>query len=208
MNVRIKICGITRYEDAKTAVNLGVDALGFIFFEKSSRYVTVEQARAIIRKLPPFVSRVGVFVDQESSLINEIAAFTGIDTVQLHGSETPEYCSEINLPVIKAFSVRQDSDIAVLSTYKTAGYLLDTWRKDMFGGTGATFDWSIAKRACSTHDNVIIAGGLGPSNIIEALQAAHPYGVDLNSGVEIRPGEKNPHKMRDVINLIRKWKPS
>lgn len=208
MSVRIKICGITRYEDARIAVNLGVDALGFIFYKKSPRYVTPDQAGAIIRRLPPFVSRVGVFVNEEIETIKEIAAVTGIDTLQLHGSESEDFCSKMSLPVIKSFSVKSDSDISVLASYKTAGYLLDTWHQELHGGTGIAFDWTIAKRACSVYDNVVLAGGLGPTNVLEALQAVNPYGIDVSSGVEIMPGIKNPHKMRDLVNLVRKWKPA
>lgn len=206
MPVRIKICGITRYEDAKVAVSLGVDALGFIFYPKSPRCVTPEQALAIIRQLPTFVNRVGVFVDEDPSTIANVARFAQLDTIQLHGKETPEQCRAVPFPVIKAFAVSPESDITVMEQYDVAAYLLDTWHADLHGGSGMTFDWSIARRACTGYSNVILAGGLGPTNIEEALDVVGPFGVDLNSGVEIRPGIKNPHKMRDAVTIIKNWR--
>jgi phosphoribosylanthranilate isomerase len=206
MNVRIKICGITRIEDAKTAAHLGVDALGFIFVKKSPRYIEPQTAAEIIRVLPPFVSRVGVFIDETIETIVEICKIAKIDTVQLHGSESPEFCAKIPFPVIKAISVKDDTDITIIDTYVSSGILLDTWSTGMSGGTGKTFDWNIAKKACSRNERIILAGGLGPSNIEEALQSVQPYGVDINSGVEIKPGIKNPHKIRDVVRLVRNWK--
>jgi phosphoribosylanthranilate isomerase len=199
---------MTRLEDAKIAANLGVDALGFIFYQKSPRFITPDNARNIIFKLPPFISRVGVFVNEEYATIMAIARHCGLDTIQLHGDETPEFCNSIQLPVVKSFSVKPDTDIATLNNYKTAGLLLDTWAGAMHGGSGKTFDWRIAKKACEQHDNVILAGGLGPSNLEEALNAVFPYGVDLNSGVEIMPGVKNPHKISDAIRIIKNWKAS
>lgn len=206
MGVRIKICGITRFEDARVAANLGVDALGFIFFKKSPRYIAPEEAAKIIRQLPPFISRVGVFVNEELPSILEIAQIAGIDTLQLHGTESPDFCDQSPLPVLKTFSVKPDMNFSILDTYKTAGFLLDTWNSNMYGGSGKTFDWTIAKNICARFNNVVIAGGLGASNIEEALDMVHPYGIDISSGVEIMPGVKNPHKMRDVVKIVKNWK--
>ncbi len=205
MHMRIKICGITRYSDAKAAASLGVDALGFIFYEKSPRHISPESAATIIAQLPPFISRVGVFVDESPEKVIAIARAAGIDTLQLHGIESPSYCARMPLPVIKAFSINQGTDLSVLDQYRTAGFLLDTWSLDHRGGTGKTFDWSIAAEACRKSDRIILAGGLNPGNIEEAIETVHPYGVDINSGVEIRPGEKNPHKMRQLVQAIRSW---
>jgi phosphoribosylanthranilate isomerase len=205
MSVRIKICGITRYEDAKAAEGLGVDALGFVFYNKSPRYIRPEDAAVIIRQLPPFVSRVGVFVDEEIDKVVAIARATGVDTVQLHGTESPRYCSKMPLPVIKAFSIEPSTDLSLLGEYSVAGFLLDTWTAGMRGGTGRTFDWSIARSACIKHDRVILAGGLNPTNIEEALETVQPYGIDISSGVEIKPGIKNPRKMRDAVLVVRAW---
>lgn len=206
MPVRIKICGMTRYEDARVACNLGVDALGFIFHPKSKRFITPEQAREIIRKLPPYVSRVGVFVDTPTDDVISVARYCQLDTIQLHGNESPEFCEGIPYPVVKTIAIGPETSLAILDQYSPSGFLLDTWSNSGSGGTGKTFDWRIAAKACQTRSNVILAGGLGPSNILDALNTVKPYGIDLNSGVEISPGIKNPLKMRDCVNLVRSWK--
>jgi phosphoribosylanthranilate isomerase len=206
MPVRIKICGITQYEDARIATNLGVDALGFIFYPKSPRYIAPAQAAEITRRLPPFISRVGVFVDEEMSMLLEISQFAGIDTIQLHGTESPTYCKKIPYPVIKSFSIEPTSDLSLLEQYEVSGFLLDTWHAELRGGTGRTCNWTMAQRACMQYNTIILAGGLGPTNIEEALEKVNPFGVDINSGVEIKPGIKNPHKMREAINIAKKWK--
>jgi len=205
MSVRIKICGITRYEDAKVAESLGVDALGFVFYQKSPRYIRPEEAALIIRQLPPFVSCVGVFVDEEIDRVTAVARATGIDTVQLHGNESPHYCCKIPLPVIKAFSIEPATDLSLLEQYHVAALLLDTWSFGRCGGTGKKFDWSIARSACIKYDRVILAGGLNPTNLEEALETVQPYGIDIASGVEIKPGIKNPRKMRDAVQVVRAW---
>jgi len=202
--MRIKICGITRCEDARTAASLGVDALGFIFCSQSPRYISPANAAEITKKLPPFVSRVGVFVDENPQRVLEAARIAGIDTIQLHGNESPEYCASIPLPVIKVFSIHAHFDVSVIAAYKNvSGILLDTWDPERRGGSGNTFDWSAANRARDMNDTVILSGGLGPSNIREAIETVHPYAVDVNSGVEISPGVKSPYKMRDVINAVK-----
>jgi phosphoribosylanthranilate isomerase len=205
MHVKIKICGITRFEDARIAASLGVDALGFIFSPGSPRYIEPSAVREIIRHLPPFCSKVGVFVDTPVAAIIDIARLSGIDTVQLHGAEVPEACAKIPFPVIKAFSVHPEIDINSFERYNVSGYLLDTWDQKSKGGTGKTFDWSIAERAARKYKSLILAGGLGPTNIKEALDQVVPYGIDVNSGVEIKPGVKNPQKMHDVIELVKHW---
>jgi phosphoribosylanthranilate isomerase len=202
--MRIKICGITRYEDARVAAGLGVDALGFIFSSQSPRYISPANAAEIIRRLPPFVSKVGVFVDEDPQRLLEVIRISGIDTVQLHGSEPPQYCASVPLPVIKVFPVREDFSVNVFSAYKTAGYLLDTWDPELKGGSGRRFDWSAAVAACGVSDTVILSGGLGPSNIQEAIDTVRPYAVDVNSGVEISPGIKNPYKMREVVSIVKR----
>jgi phosphoribosylanthranilate isomerase len=206
MPVRIKICGITRFEDARVAVSLGVDALGFIFHPPSPRYISPQAARRIIRELPPLVTKVGVFVNESAERIAEVVAQSGVDCVQLHGDETPDECECLQLPVIKAFSIAPGADLSVLDAYSVSAFLLDTWDGGLRGGTGRTFDWTLAEKAARTHDAVILAGGLGPTNIKEALDMVRPYGVDVNSGVEISPGVKNPQKMRDVVAIVKAWK--
>ena len=205
--IRIKICGITREEDALTAAWLGVDALGFIFAGKSPRYITPEAVAKITAALPPFISRVGVFVDADEETVINTARIAGIDTLQLHGSETPEFCSRMPFPVIKALGLRPDFDYSLLEAYPVAGILLDSWDKGLQGGSGITGDWNLARRITDRCRNVILAGGLGPSNVESAVEAVQPYGVDLNSGVEIMPGVKNPHKMREAVRIIRHRRP-
>jgi phosphoribosylanthranilate isomerase len=206
MSIKVKICGITNYEDAKTATNVGVDALGFIFYTKSPRCIHPVQAREIIKRLPPFVSRVGVFVNDDAETIMSIVQQTGIDTIQLHGDELPSLCEQLPLTTIKAFSVGANFDAKMLDKYPVNGYLLDTWNDSLKGGSGKTFDWSIARTITQYRHNIILAGGLGPTNISEALEAVQPYAVDFNSGVEIKPGLKNPRKMRDAVNIVKAWK--
>jgi len=205
LQVKIKICGITQYEDARIAANLGVDALGFIFCPRSPRCIQPSGARDIIRRLPPFISRVGVFVDADEETILSTIRVSGIDTLQLHGAETPQFCNRMPLPVIKSFSVHADFDLQALEQYPTAGHLLDTWDDKSKGGTGRRFDWSVAVRAAQKFHAVILAGGLGPANILEAMERVRPFAVDVNSGVEIKPGIKNPQKMHDVVDLVRRF---
>ncbi len=203
--IRIKICGITQYDDAKTAVSLGVDALGFVFHPASPRYIHPEAARDIIARLPPFVSKVGVFVNETAETIFSVMSQAGIDTVQLHGDETPDFANALSCPVVKAFGVKPGFDIATLAPYKVSGYLLDTW-SEARGGSGATFDWSLAQQATKRYANVILAGGLNPANVREALESVIPYAVEFNSGVEIKPGVKNHYKMREAVEIVRSWK--
>ena len=206
--IRIKVCGITREEDALVAAHSGVDALGFIFSEKSPRYITPHKAAEIIATLPPYISRVGVFVNETAETILSIAREASLDTIQLHGSEPPAFCRDIPFPVIKALGLQPDFDYAQLDEYPVAGILLDTWDKGLKGGSGIAGDWSVAKRVSDRYQSIILAGGLGPANLERALDQVQPYGIDLNSGVEIMPGVKNAHKIREAVKIIRTWKPS
>lgn len=198
---------MTRLGDALAAVRLGVDALGFIFVKKSPRYITPEKAAKIIAKLPPFISRVGVFVNESPEVVTHIAVKAGLDTVQLHGDESEEVCRQIPYTVVKAFGLRPDFDFAQLATFPAAGFLLDTWKGELKGGSGVCGDWSIAKAATERCDRIILAGGLNPTNVKDALDMVMPYGVDLNSGVEDMPGVKNLQKMRDAVAAVRAWHP-
>jgi phosphoribosylanthranilate isomerase len=200
---RIKICGITRVEDALAAARLGVDALGFIFVPASPRYIRPVDAAEIIKRLPPFVSKAGVFVNEEPRLVLEACRTAGTDIVQLHGDEPPEYCAGFPLPVVKVFSVGTDFDPSVMRRYDAAGYLLDTWDPKLRGGSGNTFDWSIAAKACDMFDTVILSGGLNPLNVREAVEAARPYAVDLNSGVEVSPGVKDHDKIKAAVSIVK-----
>ena len=199
--VRIKICGITRPSDALAAISAGADALGFNFWPKSKRYVAPATARAIIATLPPFVTTVGVFVDAERSEIERIAALTGIRALQLHGDEPPPACVGYALPVIKALRVGADFSAAWFTRYEVRAYLLDAPTVG-YGGGGAVFDWN---RLAGIHAGVplILAGGLTPDNVAEAIATVRPYAVDVASGVEASPGIKDPEAMRRFVANVR-----
>lgn len=197
--LKIKICGITNIKDALSSLNYGADALGFVFYSKSPRAITPEDAKEIISSLPPFVTTIGVFVDKTREEIEQIASFTGVDTVQLHGSETPE-CCDINKKVIKAFRIKELSDLDPLSRYKRiSAFLLDTYSPDTIGGTGQIFNWEIAVEAKKL-GRIILAGGLTPENIEEAVRFVQPYAVDVASGVEGKTkGIKDLKKLKSFI---------
>ena len=192
--VKVKICGITNLEDALMAVEAGADALGFVFFTGSSRYISPDQAAAIIRLLPPFVQTVGLFVNEELATVNFVADQCGLDMVQLHGEESPDYCTAVKRRVIKAFRVKDESSLNDMPNYPVAGYLLDAWSPVAHGGTGTTFNWDIAAKAAASHA-VILAGGLTPENVAGAISAVRPYAVDVSSGVESAPGSKDAGKV-------------
>jgi phosphoribosylanthranilate isomerase len=197
--VQVKICGITTLEDARAAVDAGVDALGFVFYPPSPRYVTPEQAEQIIRALPPFVTTVGLFVDVACDTVNDIAARCGLDRVQLHGRETPEFCCQITRPVIKAIRIKDAESLTHVPDYKVSAYLLDAYVEGALpGGTGASFSWELVARA-KPYGPVILAGGLTPENIEVAVTRIRPYGVDVSSGVERVPGIKDHQKVCQFI---------
>jgi phosphoribosylanthranilate isomerase len=200
--VRVKICGITTRDDALMAVEAGADALGFVFFEKSPRCVSPQKAANIIRDLPPFVQTVGLFVNEESNQVNWTADFCGLDLVQLHGEEDPDYCVDIHRRVIKAFRVKDAASLAGIRRYQVAGHLLDAWSPLSRGGTGQTFDWGLVTGA-GTVNQFILAGGLNPDNIADAVRTVSPYAVDVSSGVESVPGRKDPEKVRAFIRRAR-----
>jgi phosphoribosylanthranilate isomerase len=200
--VKVKICGITNLEDALVAVEAGADALGFVFFQGSSRYISPENAAAIICRLPPFVQTVGLFVNEKSAIVNAIADQCGVDIVQLHGEESPEYCQAITRRVIKAFRVKDASSLETLSDYRVAGWLLDTWSPVAHGGTGTTFNWDIAAHAAASRP-IILAGGLTPENVAEAAVTVRPYAVDVSSGVESEPRKKCAGLVNQFISAIR-----
>jgi len=203
--VKIKVCGITNAEDASMAVQLGADALGFIF-AKSPRRIRPEKARNIIQKMPPFVTTVGVFVDQDLGTIRKIMGLCGLDMVQLHGDETPAFCRKLAPHAVKAFRLKDALSLKPMASYrgKVRALLLDTFQEGVAGGTGATFDWSLAREAVGLGMPVILSGGLGPSNIQQAVRMVKPYAVDVNSGIEKSPGKKDPALTRDLMEQVRK----
>ena len=204
--VRIKICGITNLEDALLAAGLGADALGFIFYPKSPRKVAPDMARAIIAQLPPFVTTVGVFVDEDAALVRDLAARVGLDWLQLHGQESPEYCRSLGRRVIKGFRIRDENSLLDLAAYRGAAQalLLDTYKQGQAGGTGETFDWRLAKEA-RQFGPIILAGGLNPDNVARAIEMAQPQAVDVGSGVETAPGKKDPEKLKRFFAAVR-WR--
>jgi len=191
--VKVKICGITNVDDALAASDLGVDALGFVFYRESPRHVSPDQAREIIRRLPSFITTVGVFVDMPQGEMEAIMRHASLDVAQLHGHELPEAC-ELARRVIKAIRVKELSDLEPLKHYRVSAFLLDTYTQEFFGGTGQIFNWDIALDA-KQYGKIIVAGGLNPDNVAKAVQWVRPYGVDVSSGVEERKGKKDHRKM-------------
>jgi phosphoribosylanthranilate isomerase len=202
--IKIKICGMTSIEDTLLAVEGGADAVGFIFYKKSPRYVSEKLVRSIISKLPPFVETVGVFVDESADRINRIADSCKLDAVQLHGEETPAFCKQISRKVIKAVRVKDKESFTQLPSYKVSAFLLDTYSENQQGGTGQVFDWGLVNEG-KKYGPVILAGGLNPANVTHAIQKAKPYGVDVCSGVEKTPGIKSPVKLRAFIKAVKGW---
>ena len=197
--VKVKICGITNLDDARRSAECGADALGFVFYPKSPRSVDPKTAARIIKGLPPFITAVGVFVNETLDVVNKLINECGLDGVQLHGTEGPGYCEKIiNAKVIKAFRIAQEADIGALKDYPVSACLLDAFQEGLQGGTGKTFDWAIAA-AAKQFGNIILSGGLTPENVQDAIMRARPYAVDVSSGVESRPGKKDPEKVRRFI---------
>lgn len=203
--VKVKICGITNLEDALMAVEAGADALGFVFFSKSPRHIFPEQAAGIIDRLPPFVQTVGLFVNEDSGAVNATADLCGLDLVQLHGEETPEFCREINRRVIKAFRVKDITSLDEIRNYHVAGCLLDAWSPAAHGGTGKTFNWDMAVAAAAS-GRIVLAGGLTPENVARAVQTVKPYAVDVSSGVESAPGKKDAELVRRFFISLRSYR--
>ncbi|NOZ68261.1 MAG: phosphoribosylanthranilate isomerase [Deferribacteres bacterium] len=196
----VKICGITNTEDALAAVRYGADAVGFVFYHKSPRAVTPETAKTIISSLPPFITTVGVFVDEEIREMEKIASYAGLDVIQLHGSESPDKCRNAGRKIIKAVRVKHRADIEILRQYRNvSAFLLDTYSPSAIGGTGETFNWEIAVEA-KKFGRIILAGGLDPGNVEEAIKIVRPYGVDVSSGVEgSEKGRKDHVKLKLFI---------
>jgi phosphoribosylanthranilate isomerase len=200
--VKVKICGMTNLKDVKVAVDGGVDAVGFIFYKKSPRSVTMQAVRKIVLELPPFVDSVGVFVNETAEQINKIADRCNLDRVQLHGNESPTFCKKIRRRVIKAIRVKDIQSLKKLSDYPVSSFLLDTFSEDQYGGTGRVFDWNLAYPA-KKYGPIILAGGLTPNNVRQAIQRIQPYGVDVCSGVESQPGIKDHKKMQIFLKNVK-----
>lgn len=209
---QVKICGITRLADALVAIDLGAAALGFNFYSRSPRYISIRQASQILEKLPPFVSKIGVVVNFGSARdIRRLALALGLNGIQLHGNEPSQMALTLKpLMVVKAFRVTESFKVTQLQHDPASAILLDGFEPGKFGGTGKTIDWSLARRASRFH-RIIISGGLTPANVGEAIRTAHPYAVDVASGVESQPGKKDYRKMRaffaSVVKADREYRP-
>ena len=199
---RVKICGITNIDDALAAVSFGADALGFIFHEASGRYVTPEKAGKIISALPPYISAVGVVVDKPVEDINSIVEISGVDTVQLHGNETPEFCFQLQHRTVKALRINDCVDKEDVELYPVEAILFDSYSDREYGGTGRTFRWELLA-GLDISKYIILSGGLDPENVADAIRAVRPYAVDVSSGVEESPGMKNKLKMKKFIEAVK-----
>ena len=204
MQTKVKICGITNLPDAQLAVGLGADALGFVFYPKSPRAVSVRQAADICNALPPFVVKVGVFVDELEFEIEKAIAECLLNAVQFHGEEPPGFCQKFAAKSIKAIRMRDEDSLRAATEYDVDALLLDTYTDAERGGTGKTFDWALAVKAQETlGPPIILSGGLTTANVQEAIRKVRPYAVDVSSGVEREPGKKDPEKLRRFIELAK-----
>ena len=201
--IRIKICGITNLDDAVAAAELGADALGFNFYPESPRFIEPEKAAEIIYQLPPFILTVGIFVNEPEEKVREIHERTGIQVFQFHGDESPEFCERFERRVIKVLRVKDRESLHSIMHYKVSAFLLDSHQDGLRGGTGVPFDWDLAKDAARSR-RVILAGGLTPENVGEAIRRVKPYGVDVAGGVEKEKGIKDHGKIKKFISEVRK----
>ncbi len=206
MRVRVKICGMTRAEDVASAVSAGADALGFVFVPGTPRYLSIQAASDLARAIPPFVTGVGLFVNASFETVEETIRATGLRTVQFHGEETPGYCAQFlgRVAVIKAFRIRDHNSIAPLAAYmeSTDAWLLDAFAPGAHGGTGQRFDWTISRALQGLPKPIIIAGGLNPENVGEAIERFRPYAVDVSSGVESAPGRKDAARISAFLSAV------
>ena len=203
MRTRIKICGITSVEDALAAAQLGADAIGLVFYPPSPRYVEVEQAAEIAAALPPFVTTVGLFVNADEQTISEVVSRVRIDLIQFHGNECKDYCGLHQRPYLKAVRMNDEVDLdKQMADYAQArALLLDTYKAGVPGGTGEQFNWD--RVPAHLADKIILAGGLTPENVKDAIAQVHPYAVDVSGGVESAPGKKDKEKMARFIEAVR-----
>jgi len=203
MSVKVKICGITNLADALAAIAAGADALGFNFYEKSPRFVSLETATEISKQLPPFVMRVGVFVNAPEEFILRAIGEAGLTMLQFHGDEPPEFCTQFGLMSMKAFRIRDAESLKEILKYQTDAYLLDAFSPEARGGTGEKFNWNLAVEAQKFGKPIFLAGGLTPRNVAEAVKKVQPFGVDVSSGVESAPGKKDHAKVKSFLAAVK-----
>ena len=204
MGVKVKICGITNLKDALNASRAGCDALGFVFYQQSPRYIAPEKAKAIIAKLPGDAIKVGVFVDEKEAKIKRIAKACGLDMLQFHGNESARFCAKFkNYRLIKAFRVDKKFDFKSVEKYHPFAFLFDSFDASIAGGTGKKFNWGLIRKVNKITQAVFLSGGLNAANVERAINAVHPDWVDVSSGVEIAPGRKHPQEIRKFIRIAK-----
>jgi len=203
MSVKVKICGITNLADALVVVQAGADALGFVFWQQSPRSISMETAARIVHELPPFIVKVGVFVDAPTDHVYRAIGECQLDLLQFHGEETPDYCVQFGLMSMKAFRIRDQGSLQLLPSYLTDAWLLDTFVPGKIGGTGEPFNWELAVQAREMGRPIFLAGGLTPENVSEAVRQVRPYAVDVSSGVESSPGKKDQAKVKAFITAAK-----
>ena len=203
---KVKICGITNLEDARVAVEAGADALGFLFYRKSPRYVEWKVVKQIITELPPFILPVGIFVNEEAKSVRDLMDDCGLGLAQLHGDETPAFCESLGRPVLRGIRLRDRGSFFALAEWKgrigVRGFVVDAFSDSAYGGTGQTADWNLAAEAAKAAP-ILLAGGLTSENVEEAIRTVAPYGVDVSSGVEASPGKKDPAKVQAFIRAAK-----
>lgn len=210
MRVRVKFCGITSSKDAKNAVLAGADAVGFVFFKESPRYVTPEKAESIIKALPPFITAVGIFVNEDLGFIEECVERCGLNAVQLHGDEDVKYCMNFknlrfkDVKLIKAIRIKDEQSLRSIEECPADAFLLDTYKSNVYGGTGKGFDRGLAVLAKEYGRCLIVAGGLNPDNVYDVIKEAAPYGVDASSGIESSLGKKSMELMEEFMKEVRR----
>jgi phosphoribosylanthranilate isomerase len=204
METRVKICGITNLADAQAAVAASADALGFNFYEESPRHISMKTAADISKQLPPFILRVGVFVNAPEELVTRAIGECNLSLLQFHGDELPEFCAQFGLMSMKAFRIRDAESLKELPKYQTEAYLLDAFSPEARGGTGKKLNWDLAIEAQKFGKPIFLAGGLTPENVAEAVRKVRPFGVDVSSGVESSSGKKDHAKIRAFIAVVRK----
>jgi len=205
--IKIKICGITNADDATWVANLGADYIGLVFTSQSSRSVSIVKAKEIVSVLPPYLEKVGLFVDQEPKIVDKVLKACALDILQFHGAERPEYCNQFKggPKIIKAFRIKDQESLAVIDQYDCDFYLLDAFVEGEPGGTGESFNWDLAVQVKGSGKQIFLAGGLNPENVTEAIKKVAPYAVDVSSGVESSPRRKNVELMQEFIKKVRKF---
>ena len=203
METRVKICGITSVADGLAAAEAGADMIGLMFYDKSPRHITLPQAMEIARALPPFLMRVGVFVNPDEALVTRAIAECGLGLLQFHGDETPDFCTQFSLMSMKALRMRDTESLKQLENFRTDAFLLDAFSKNGLGGTGEKFNWDLAVEAQKYGKPIFLAGGLTPENVTAAVRQVNPFAVDVSSGVESAPGKKDPAKIKAFIEAVK-----